>query len=354
MPRSLLGVRPAAFAPERGTAAHPPGPLQPRRSALRASIVVPVYNEEQNLPPLYERLAPVMDSIGAAGRGVEAIFVDDGSADGSLGVLRDLARRDPRVKVISFNRNYGQHAAVFAGLDAARGETAITLDADLQNPPEDIPKLLARAEEGFDVVGGYREHRQDTAFRRLASRLTNRMMRRILKGVEFRDYGCMLRAYSRPVVDSMLLCEERSPFIPALACQFARRIAEVPVGHADRAAGESKYSLWKLLKLQADLITGFTSEPLRAATLAGTAISLLSIGFGVFLVLRRLLYGPEAQGLFTLFALLFLMFGANFLALGILGEYVGRIYVEVRRRPRSVVAETINVDFQDPGEGPPA
>jgi undecaprenyl-phosphate 4-deoxy-4-formamido-L-arabinose transferase len=367
MPRSAFGERRAAFAPERGTAAHPPAPLTPRRAPLRASIVVPVYNEEQNLPPLYERLAPVMDQIEAApsgiqtgalagalaGRpgGVEAIFVDDGSADRSLDLLRGLARRDPRVKVISFNRNYGQHAAVMAGLDAARGETSITLDADLQNPPEDIPKLLARAEEGFDVVGGYRENRQDTAFRRFASRLTNRMMRRILKGVEFRDYGCMLRAYSRPVVDSMLLCEERSPFIPALACQFARRIAEVPVGHADRAAGESKYSFWKLFKLQTDLITGFTSEPLRAATLAGTAISLLSIGFGVFLVVRRLLHGPEAEGLFTLFAILFLMVGANFLALGILGEYVGRIYVEVRRRPRSVVAETINVEYSDAGAG---
>jgi undecaprenyl-phosphate 4-deoxy-4-formamido-L-arabinose transferase len=140
----------------------------------------------------------------------------------------------------------------------------------------------------------------------------------------------------------MLLCQERSPFIPALAVQFARRIAEVPVGHADRSAGESKYSLWKLLKLQADLITGFTSGPLRFATITGSLVSLLSIAFGILLIVRRLLYGPEAEGLFTLFAILFLLVGANFLALGILGEYVGRIFVEVRQRPRSVVAETIN------------
>jgi len=344
MPRSAEGGRTPVFA-SLSAAAPPAVPPAPRRAPLRASIVIPVYNEEQNLPALYARLAPVMDALAGPGGGVETILVDDGSGDRSLEILRELARRDPRVKVISFNRNYGQHAAVFAGLDAARGATAVTLDADLQNPPEDIPKLLARAEEGFDVVGGYRVDRQDTAFRRLASRLTNRLMRRILRGVEFRDYGCMLRAYSRPVVDSMLLCEERSPFIPALACQFARRIAEVPVGHAERAAGESKYSLWSLVKLQADLITGFTSGPLRAATLTGTAISLLSIAFGVFLAIRRILYGPEAQGLFTLFALLFLMVGANFLALGILGEYVGRIYVEVRRRPRSVVAETVNLDY---------
>ncbi len=321
-------------------------PAESQRPGLapRASIVIPVWNEEGNLPALYERLAPVLDQIGAPGDDgeVEAILVDDGSSDRSLPLLRDIAARDPRIKVISFNRNYGQHAAVMAGFEASRGKTVITLDADLQNLPEDIPKLLAKAEEGFDVVGGWRSQRKDTAFRRFASRQVNRVMRRILKGVEFKDYGCMLRAYSRPVVDSVNRCPERSPFIPALAVQFARRIAEVPVGHADRAVGESKYSLWKLIKLQADLITGFTSGPLRFATFTGSLISLFSIGFGLFLGIRRLLYGPEAEGLFTLFAILFFLVGANFFALGILGEYVGRIFAEVRQRPRSVVAETIN------------
>ncbi len=313
---------------------------EPNVPGARLSIVIPVWNEEANLGPLYARLAPVMDAIGP---GVETIFVDDGSADTSLEMLRGFAARDPRVRVVSFNRNYGQHAAVLAGLEFSTGQTVVTLDADLQNPPEDIPKLLAKAEEGFDVVGGWRANRQDTFFRKIASRQVNLLMRRVLKGVEFRDYGCMLRAYSRPVVDSMLLCEERTPFIPALACQFARRIAEVPVGHAERGAGESKYSLWSLIKLQMDLITGFTSAPLRLATIVGTAISIASMAFGGFLVVRRFLYGPEAEGLFTLFAILFLLLGGNFLALGVLGEYIGRIYVEVRRRPRSVVKETINV-----------
>jgi undecaprenyl-phosphate 4-deoxy-4-formamido-L-arabinose transferase len=312
----------------------------PATAAPAVSIVVPVYNEEPNLEALYARLAPVMDATPG---GAEAIFVDDGSADRSLALLRGLAARDPRLRVISFNRNYGQHAAVMAGFEVTRGDTVVTLDADLQNPPEDIPKLLAKAAEGFDVVGGWRAERQDTWFRRFASRQVNRVMRRIMQGVELRDYGCMLRAYSRPVVESLRRCEERTPFIPALACQFARRIAEVPVGHAERAAGSSKYSFWRLLRLQADLMTGFTSMPLRLATLAGTLISLLSIGFGVFLFIRRLLEGPEAEGLFTLFAILFLAVGAEFLALGVLGEYVGRIYVEVRRRPRSVVKETINL-----------
>jgi undecaprenyl-phosphate 4-deoxy-4-formamido-L-arabinose transferase len=306
----------------------------------RVSIVVPVFNEEPNLAELYRRLAAVMDGIAGGG---EAIFVDDGSSDRSLALLRDLTQRDGRVRVVAFNCNYGQHAAVMAGLDVARGATMVTLDADLQNPPEEIPKLLAKADEGFDVVGGWRANRHDTFFRRLASRLTNAGMRRVLRGIEFRDYGCMLRAYSRPVVDSLLRCEETTPFIPALACQFAHRIAEVPVAHAERAAGKSKYGLLKLLRLQADLVTGFSSAPLRLATLVGTVIALCSIGFGIFLGIRRLLYGPEAEGLFTLFAILFFLVGGNFLAMGVLGEYVGRTYIEVRRRPRSVVAETINV-----------
>jgi len=322
-----------------------PGVVVPRRppGAPRVSIVIPVFNEEQNLPALYDRLAPVMNDLETAG-GVEVILVDDGSSDRSLPILREIAARDRRVRVVSFNRNYVQHAAVFTGLEMSRGAVVVTLDADLQNQPEDIPKLLAKYDEGFDVVGGWRQQRKDTAFRRWASKRVNGMMRHILKGVEFRDYGCMLRAYSRPVVDSMLECEERSTFIPALACQFARRVAEVPVGHADRAAGESKYSVWKLFKLQADLITGFTSTPLRLATWAGLLVAAVSVGFGIFLFVRRLIHGPEAEGLFTLFAILFFLIGAVFFALGVLGEYVGRIYDEVRHRPRSVVAETVNFD----------
>lgn len=320
---------------------------------MRLSVVIPVFNEEGNLRQLYERLRPVLNGIEgieghsgtASGKsGVEAILVDDGSSDRSMGLLREIAARDRRIKVISFNRNYGQHAAVLAGLEASCGDVVVTLDADLQNPPEDIPKLLAKAEEGFDVVGGYRVERKDSFFRRFASRQINRMMRRVMPGVDFRDYGCMLRAYSRPVVDAMGRCPERSSFVPALACQFARRIAEVPVGHAERAVGESKYSLWKLFKLQADLITGFSSLPLRFATWTGLVIALFSSGFGLFLGIRRLIRGPEAEGLFTLFAILFFLMGLLFLAVGVLGEYVGRIYVEVRQRPRSVVVETLNFE----------
>lgn len=347
MALELRGQGEPSERPERGEAARP-GPPPPQ-----VSIVIPVFNEEGNLPALYARLEPVLDRLEEgerSGGAVEVILVDDGSSDRSLELLRALAARDRRVKVVSFNRNYGQHAAVFAGLEASRGRRVVTLDADLQNAPEDIPKLLRKAEEGFDVVGGFRAERKDTAFRRWASRRINALMRRVLPEVPFRDYGCMLRAYSRPVVDSMLACQERSLFIPALACQFARRVAEVPVEHSDRTAGTSKYSLWKLLKLQADLFTGFTSAPLRLASFTGMALALASGGFGVFLLIRRILRGPEAEGLFTLFAILFFFLGLNFMALGVLGEYVGRMYVEVRRRPRSVVVETLNLDpVPEPG-----
>jgi len=316
--------------------------------APSVSVVIPVFDEEASLGPLWARLAPVLDGLG---REVEAIFVDDGSGDHSLEILRDMAAKDPRVRVVSFNRNYGQHAAVFAGFEAATGDIIVTLDADLQNMPEDIPRLVAKIEEGFDVVGGWRQARKDTVFRRIASRITNALMARAI-GADLKDYGCMLRAYRREVVDCMRRCEERDSFIPALACQFARRVCEVPVGHADRVAGESKYSLGKLMKLEADLVTGFTAVPLRLATFAGVLVSLCSILFGIFLGVRRLVRGPEAEGTFTLFAILFFLIGANFLALGVLGEYVGRIYGEVRRRPRSVVKETVNMGSREAGRPP--
>ena len=309
----------------------------------RVSIVIPVYNEELNLPNLWARLRPVMDGLEAQG-GVEAVFSDDGSRDRSLEMLKKMAAEDRRVKVVSFNRNYGQHAAIFAAFDRVRGDIVVTLDADLQNPPEEIPKLVAKMNEGYDVVGGWREARKDTAFRRYASWLTNRMMVKAI-GVDLHDFGCMLRAYSHEVVDCMRACQERSSFIPALACQFARKTAEVRVAHAEREAGESKYSLWKLVKLQADLVTGFSTIPLRMLNFAGLSISALSIAFGVFLLVMRFVMGSTwaADGVFTLFAILFFMVGGLFFGMGMLGEYIGRIYNEVRHRPRSVVRETVNL-----------
>lgn len=301
------------------------------------SIVIPVFNEVTTLADLHQRLARTMKDVG---RAWEVIFVDDGSTDRSADVLRALHAQDPSVRVVRFNRNYGQHAAVFAGMERAQGDVVITLDADLQNPPEEIPALLRRLEAGADVVGGARVSRHDPWFRRVASRAVNRATSAIV-GVRMTDYGCMLRAYRRSVVDQIIACQEISRFIPALANTFAASVAEIPVEHAPRRDGRSKYGLLRLLRLNMDLMTGFSLLPIQAVSLAGVLVAALGLGFAVFLGLRRLMVGPEVEGVFTLFAILFFFVGLQILALGMIGEYVGRIYQEVRRRPRYVVSEVL-------------
>jgi undecaprenyl-phosphate 4-deoxy-4-formamido-L-arabinose transferase len=301
------------------------------------SVVIPVFNEAATLADLHQRLARTLKDLG---RPTEIIFVDDGSTDGSADVLRALHAQDPSVRVVRFNRNYGQHAAVFAGMERARGDVIVTLDADLQNPPEEIPALLRRLDEGVDIVGGARVHRHDPLPRRLASRLVNRATSAIV-GVRMTDYGCMLRAYRRSVVEQIVACQEISRFIPALANTFGSAVAEVPVEHAPRRDGRSKYGLLRLLRLNMDLMTGFSLLPIQAVSFAGVLVAALGLGFALFLGLRRLLVGPEVEGVFTLFAILFFFVGLQILALGLIGEYVGRIYQEVRRRPRYVVAEVL-------------
>ena len=296
---------------------------------VEVSVVIPVYNEAENLDTLHRRLIETLDHLGAR---AEVCYVDDGSTDGSLGILRAFADADERVSVVELTRNSGQHAAVLAGFAASRGPIVVTLDADLQNPPEEIPRLLAKLQEGFEVVGGWRETRHDPLPRRLASAVINRATS-VAVGVSMRDYGCMLRAYRREIVDQILECSERSLFIPALANTLARRTAEVRVEHAERGAGTSKYHLMKLMRLAFDLITGFSLLPIQLVSLAGIVVALAGVGFGVFLFVRRLIVGPESEGVFTLFAILFVFLGVLILAVGLVGEYIGRIYLEVRQRP---------------------
>jgi len=296
----------------------------------KVSVVIPVYNEDQVIGRLFERLLPVMEGLQ---RDYEVILVDDGSRDGSLEILRSHA--SGRVKVVELSRNYGQHAAVFAGFETSTGDIVVTLDADLQNPPEEIPRLVDVMETGaYEVVGTVRRMRQDSFFRKSASRLVNAMTRRIT-GVHLNDWGCMLRAYRRHVVEYMLSSHEHSTFIPALAVSFAKDIAEIDVGHEERYAGESKYSLARLISLHFDLVTSFSDFPLKFMLYAGFVLAFLGIGFGAFLAVARLAFGAEwaAQGIFTLFAVLFFFIGAQFLAFGVMGEYVGRIYREVKKRP---------------------
>jgi undecaprenyl-phosphate 4-deoxy-4-formamido-L-arabinose transferase len=313
-------------------------PLSEPSPPPEISVVIPVYNEEDNLRELGERLIGTLTDMG---RAFEVIFVDDGSTDQSWQLLSDLNREHPQhIRALQFHRNFGQHQAIFAGFQAARGQVMITLDADLQNPPEEIPRLVAKLEEGYDTVGGWRENRRDSLFRRLPSQMVNYLMSKVT-GVKLRDYGCMLRAYRREVIDSINQCQESSSFIPALANLYSQRVAEIPVGHAERERGQSKYSLFKLLRLNFDLMTGFSNLPIHLVGFLGVAIAFLGLLFGVYLFIRRIFVGPEVQGVFTLFAILFVFVGLNTLGLALIGAYVGRIYREVRQRPRFVIRKTL-------------
>lgn len=306
-------------------------------NAPALSVVIPVYNEKDNLPQLIERC---LAACRKTSRSFEIILVDDGSRDGSRNLIAEAADQHPQIVAVILNRNYGQHSAVFAGLSQSRGEIVVTLDADLQNPPEEIPNLVSEMDRGVDVVGTVRENRQDTFFRRSASALVNRIVQRTT-GVMMHDYGCMLRAYRRSIVNAMLQCCERSTFIPILANSFAGSTAEIPVQHAAREKGESKYSFLKLISLQFDLLTSMSTFPLRLLSFMGAVISACGVGFGFLLMVLRFVYGATwaAEGVFTLFAVLFVFIGAQFIGLGLIGEYLGRVYHDVRGRPRFFIRE---------------
>lgn len=298
------------------------------------SIVIPVYNEEAGLANLFGRLYPAMDKLGLP---YEVIFVNDGSRDNSVSILAEQYRKRPDVtRVVLFNGNYGQHMAILAGFEQTRGEITITLDADLQNPPEEIHKLVAKIREGYDYVGSIRRKRQDSAWRTVASKMMNRLRERITN-IHITDQGNMLRAYGRNVIDLVNQCAEVNTFVPALAYKFSRRPTEIIVEHEERAAGESKYSLYSLIRLNFDLMTGFSLVPLQIFSLLGITMSLLSALLVAFLLVRRFILGAEAEGVFTLFAIAFFFMGVILFGIGLVGEYVGRIYQQVRARPRYVV-----------------
>jgi undecaprenyl-phosphate 4-deoxy-4-formamido-L-arabinose transferase len=306
-------------------------------SRVDISVLVPILNEEESLGELNERLGAVLSSTKQS---YEIIYINDGSTDRTQEMVEGFRQADPRVKVIEFNRNYGQHMALFAGFERAAGKVVVTIDADLQNPPEEIPRLVGKTEEGYDVVATYRKGRQDSIFRRWPSWIVNKITSRLV-GAKLRDYGCMLRAYSREVIDSINLCQESSSFIPALANTYARKFVEIEVGHAERKKGVSKYGLFRLMRLNFDLMTGFSLLPIQFIGILGVVIALLGLFFAVFLLVRRLIVGPESEGLFTLFAVLFFFMGIQIFALGIIGEYIGRIFQEVRRRPRFIVKKEL-------------
>lgn len=313
------------------------------------SVVIPVHNEQEVLEELYSRLTATLDKLG---KPYEILLTNDGSTDRSAEMLHDLHRRRPdQIRVIEFNGNFGQHMAIMAGFERVRGQIVITMDADLQNPPEEIGKLVAAMEAGHDVVNTYRQDRQDSWWRLQVSKWHNKIRAFMMPKLKMRDEGCMLRAYSRNIVDLMASTGETSTFIPALALTYASNPTEVGVAHAERSAGTSSYNFYKLIRYNFDLVTGFSVFPLQVFTMVGLLISLCSFAFVVFLFLRRLIVGPEVEGVFTLFAIMFFLIGIVLFGLGIVGEYVGRIYQEVRKRPRFVVRHVIEKQADTASEG---
>ncbi len=321
---------------------------QPERrlpaDTLDLSVVIPVYNEEPGLAQLFARLYPALDALG---RRYEIVFVNDGSRDRSAGILREQFERRPDVtRVVLFTSNFGQHRAILAGFAHSSGRFVITLDADLQNPPEEIGKLVAQFDAGHDYVGTIRLQRQDVAWRRYASRLVNRIREKTTR-IHMTDQGCMFRGYSRQIVDAINQSSEGNAYIPALGYLYSARPIEIDVLHEERAAGESKYSLYHLMKLNFDLMTGFSSVPMQLYSLTGMIVAILSGCFVVYLFGRRLIIGPEEGGLFTLFAIAFFLIGVALFGIGLLGEYVGRIYDEVRRRPRYLISAVLDRRLTD-------
>jgi len=301
------------------------------------SVVVPIHNEQEVLETLYERLTKVMDDLG---KPYEVILINDGSKDQSEAMLNEIQKRRPHeFRIIHFNGNYGQHMAIMAGFERVRGEIIITMDADLQNPPEEIPKLVEAMEQGHDVINTHRLDRQDQKWRLWVSKLHNYVRTLIAPKLKMKDEGCMLRAYRRNIVDLMASTGEASTFIPALALMYAENPTEVGVKHAEREAGTSSYNLYKLIRYNFDLVTNFSLVPLQIFTMIGITVSFFSLVFVLYLFVRRLVVGPEAAGVFTLFAIAFFIMGLIIMGLGITGEYIGRIYQEVRKRPRFVVRE---------------
>jgi undecaprenyl-phosphate 4-deoxy-4-formamido-L-arabinose transferase len=318
-------------------------------SAPQLSVVIPVYNEEAGLPALFTRLYPALDALGVP---YEVIFINDGSRDRSAAMLKDQFTARPDVtRVILFNANFGQHLAILAGFARVRGERIVTLDADLQNPPEEIGKLLAAMDAGADYVGGVRRNRGDAWWRRTASRLMNRLRERITR-IKMTDQGCMLRAYSRDIVDAVAAAREVSVYIPALAYTFAHNPTEVDVEHEERAAGESKYSLYRLVRLNFDLVTGFSLVPLQLFSVLGMLVAFGSIVLYAVVMTERTIAGGLLEGIKTLWdrdILAFFLVGWIMFGVGLLGEYIGRIYQQVRTRPSYVIRAVLERDAERDG-----
>ena len=305
---------------------------------MELSVIIPVYNEELALPPLFARLYPALDKLGIT---YEVIFINDGSSDRSAAVLRTQFEARPDVtRVVLLAGNFGQHMAIMAGFEKSHGAKIVTLDADLQNPPEEIGALIAKMDEGYDYVGSIRRNRRDSIFRTLPSRALNRIRERTTR-IKMTDQGCMVRAYSRNIINAINNCSEVNSYIPALAYTFAQKPTEIEVAHEERSAGESKYSLYKLMRLNFDIMTGYSLLPLQLFSLLGILVSVAAMCIYLVVIGYRLTYAHDAASALKAFwdrdILQFFLTGIVLFGMGVLGEYVGRIYEQVRGRPRYLI-----------------
>ncbi len=298
------------------------------------SVVVPVFNEAPNLKELYARVVAALEPLG---RSFEVVTVDDGSNDGSFEILAELQAADPRLRIVRLARNFGQTPALYAGFANVRGRIILQLDADLQNPPEELVKLIAKLDEGYDVVQGWRENRQDAGFRRYASKILNAIVS-WAANVKIRDLGCGLKAYRREVIDHLAHFTHHSRYLPAELVWLGARIAEVKVEHRERAAGKGKYSLWTLLRLNFDMISSVTTAPIKFVGFLGILLSTVGFGMGSLILAWRIMYGNYDPFL-TVTALFFIMSGLQTTALGLLCEYVSRIFIEAQNKPYYIIRE---------------
>jgi len=318
---------------------------------MNLSLIIPVYNEQDNLPMLFDSIYETMNSLSKAW---EAIFVDDGSRDNSLAVLQERAEKDPEhVRVISFRRNFGQTAAIAAGLDYSQGDIIVLLDADMQNDPADIPMLLKKLDEGYDLVSGWRKQRKDNAItRNLPSMMANKLIS-MVTGVELHDYGCTLKAYRRPVLEGFRLYGEMHRFIPVFANSVGARITEVIVNHHPRRFGKTKYGLERTVKVVLDLFTvkflvSFASKPIYLFGGTGLGLMVISAFIMLYLFFRRIFFlvGVTGSPLFQTSTMFFIL-GFQSMLMGLIAELLVRTYHESQRKPTYVVRTKINLKNDD-------
>ena len=307
------------------------------QSKLKFSVVIPVFNEEGNLEVLYSRLTKVMDSLGEA---YEIIFVDDGSSDSSFQILTGLHQKDSNVKAIRFTRNFGQHIAITAGLDHCKGENVILMDADLQHQPEEIPKLLAKLSQGYDIVYGVPRKRQDNLFKRLTSKVYLSLLAKLTGQVVNPEIGAF-RIMTRQVVDYFIEFRERSRFYGGLVAWLGFPYALVEVEHEERFAGKTKYGLWEMIKLATEGIISFSDIPLRLIGYFGLIVSAMSFVLGIYMLIRQFVWRVAVPGYTSIIVSMFFLGGMVLIMLGVIGEYIGKIHTEVKNRPLYVVADVL-------------